>query len=373
MDPKESTESPYVFCGNDPFNKIDPNGDSWWSVLIDAVVNVIGIIATVVIPELLGAEIPLAAKFLLSVASGIEGSLSSNLTAAACDKEPITAKMVIGSIAEGAISGLGEFAGPAEQAATRLAMNVGLSAGTVSFIGETVNHAVNTAVDVAGTLSYDGITDTPVSTTSIMTSIIAGFGSGLLNTIAGYALAKPSGVKTIPVMMSDNEPGAIIDGGKSINSTAVGESVFKYSNKNNNTNFFSFADQTSFKNTARSIKDSSINPFESATKQGSKTAKAGIACHGFGQHCFVVTNPKPGVTHCRPINGSMFVDYVNQKYNLGLNNHKDSLKLFVCFSGGSPKSIQTAQKFANALNCTVYATGGSSYPWKANQLYRTFQ
>lgn len=34
LDPKPGSESPYIFCGNDPINRIDLDGDSWWGVLV---------------------------------------------------------------------------------------------------------------------------------------------------------------------------------------------------------------------------------------------------------------------------------------------------------------------------------------------------
>ena len=380
LDPKESTESPYVFCGNDPFNKIDPNGDSWWGVLIGAVVGIIGTIAVVATagaacPALLAAEAPLVAEIAVGSAAGVVGTVSGDLVTAACDKEPITAKMVIGSMVSGAISGLGALAGPAGQGVMKIAMNAGWSAMEVTALGATVGCTVGAAVSVAGTLAYDAITDTPVSATSIITSGLAGLGTGLLSTRAVYGLAKPGGVETMPVMMSDNELGTIIDGRNAVNSIVDGQSVYNYfDTKYNNTNFFSFVDQTSFEGTARTLRDNNINPFSVVTQRGQAPhqANAVIACHGFGQHCFVVTSPRPGKFYYRPIKGSLFVDYVTQNYNLGLNNANDSLKLYICFSGGSPKSIQTAQKFAKALNRTVYATWGASFPWKPNQLYRTF-
>ena len=378
LDPKESNESPYIFCGNDPMNKIDPNGDSWWGVLLGAVVGVIGIAATVLTagaacPALLAAEAPLVAEVAVGAAAGIVGTVAGNLVTAACDKEPITAKMVIGSIVTGALSGLGALAGPTGQYLMRTAMYAGISAMKVTMTGIATSCTIGAAVGVACTLAYDEITDTPVSGVSLLMSGLAGMGTGLLSSRAVYGLFKSGGVSMLPVMIEGQETANIINGTAAMNLPVTGNNnvgdVFMaaFGNKN----FFSFIDQNTFTNVGQSMLRDGQNPFFVMTGRNQGTlSDAVITCHGFGQHCFVVSNYAGELVY-RPIMGSKFVDYFTNTYGHKIVN-ANSVKLLICFSGGSPRSCSTAQKFATALNKVVYGTQYFSYPTNLQQVYRTF-
>lgn len=382
IDPKEGNESPYLFCGNDPFNKIDPSGDSWWGVLLGAVVGVIGIAATVLTagaccPALLAAEAPLVAEIAVGAVSGAVGSVAGNLVTAACDKEPITAKMVIGSVVSGAISGLGALAGPTGQLAMRTAMYAEASVAKVTAIGIATSCTIGASIGVVGTLAYDSITDTPISGVSLLVSGLAGMGTGLLSSRAVYGLMKPGGVKTLPVMIEGNETNSIVNGLDILGlDVLVGDERLNvgatFADRYTNINFFSFIDEPTFKSTGQNMLTDGTNPFMVSTGVNHGTfSEAVITCHGFGQHCFVVTN-YAGETVYRPILGSKFVNYFTNVYG-GLIQEARSVKLLICFSGGSPRSFSTAQKFANALGKTVYATKYISYPEKTDQIYRTFQ
>lgn len=376
VDPNESSDSPYCFCGNDPINRIDPEGDSWWGVLLGAVVGIVGTVLTVATAGwgasfLLASELSLAGEMAIGAVAGAVGSVAGNLVTAVCDKEPITAKMVLGSIASGAISGLGVLIGPAGQGVMRIAMEAGKSAAMVTACGFVVGCTVGATVGVAGTLAYDAITDTPVSAVSVLVSGFAGLGSGLLATRAVYGLFG----NTMPVMMADNELGEIVDGlaamNRNININGTDWNVgVTFKAAYDNTNFFSFVDNDSFKNVGLSMLQNNKNPFATVLPNGANVnANAVIACHGFGQHCLVMTTEG-----CyRPVTGTQFVQEFTRRYGTYLvQENVHSIKLFVCFSGGSPKFLQTAQKFAQSLGVTVYATKRVSVPSWSDQVYRKF-
>jgi hypothetical protein len=329
---------------------------------------------------LMASELSLAGEMAVGAAAGIVGSVTGNLVTAACDKEPITAKMVLGSIAAGAISGLGALAGPAGQGVMRIAMEAGKSVAEVTACGFVVGCTVGATIGVAGTLTYDAVTDTPVSAVSVLIGGLAGMGSGLLATRAVYGLFESGGVKTMPVMMADNELGDIVDGLSVMNRNINGQNVgAAFQGTYDNINFFSYIDDNTFRNVGLSMLQNGQDPFwTTLTKSqgvngtifiGGTRADAVVACHGFGQHCFVMTTDRL----YRPVTGSQFVQEFSRRYGGYLAQEGvQSIKLFICFSGGSPKFLQTAQKFATSLQKTVYATKHVSYPSSSEQLYRTF-
>ena len=91
--------------------------------------------------------------------------------------------MILGSVAQGMVLGLSTLAGPAEQGAVKLAEKIaGQVADSVKIACKVAaNCTVNASIGVAGTLTYDGVTDTPITADSIITSAFAGIGSGLLS------------------------------------------------------------------------------------------------------------------------------------------------------------------------------------------------
>ena len=91
--------------------------------------------------------------------------------------------MILGSVAQGMVLGLSTLAGPAEQGAVKLAEKIaGQVADSIKIACKVAaNCTVNASVGVAGTLTYDGVTDTPITADSIITSAFAGIGSGLLS------------------------------------------------------------------------------------------------------------------------------------------------------------------------------------------------
>lgn len=218
IDPKTDSESPYVFAGNDPINRADPQGDKWWGVLLGIAVGIIGAVATfatcgalapvamglesATIGSIITAEAVITAPFVAaSCFSGAVGSIAGDLTTHACNKTPITAKMAVGSLVVGALSGLGVLAGPIAQSTTsplykKLAGDVGRlisdslegpmlrKAWKIKALGATIGAAVGAGAAVSGNLAYVGITGNEISGTSIAIAALAGMGMGLLQSQA---------------------------------------------------------------------------------------------------------------------------------------------------------------------------------------------
>ncbi len=391
LDPKPGSESPYVFCGNDPINKIDPEGDSWWGVLLGAIVGIVGLVATVAtagafLPATLASESLLVAETVVGAVAGAVSSVAGSLVTAACDKEPITAKMVLGSLISGSIGGLGSVAGPLGQFTMRSMMKAGYEVGKITATGIVTGCTIGLATGVGGSLAYSAITDTPVSGVSIAMAGLSGMGTGLLATRAVYGLMKPGGTRMLPVMIEQNEVNVIYDGKRAMNrnvNTNAGKMNVRqaFNNFFQNDKFFSFMDDATFEDVGRSIINDNIargaaglNPFRVINANGVQVANeqraAVIACHGFGRHCFVISDNNR-VAVWRPIKGSTFVDYFSQTYQNDVNQ-ASYIKLFICFSGSSPGSSSTAKKFATALNTPSYGTKGIAYPTNADQRYLQF-
>ena len=144
-----------------------------------------------------------------------------------------------------------------------------------------------------------------------------------------------------------------------------------------NTNFFSFVTDEQFRDIGIYMLRQRVNPFEvRSVANGAVPANpqngAVIACHAFGRHCFV-TVEYGGRQVYRPVSSSLFINYFNNDIRYQAINNAAYVKLFVCFSGSRPGSTSIAQKFATALNKTVYGTRGVTWPCKADQQYLMFK
>jgi len=189
LDPKAAAESPYVFCGNDPITRADPNGDKWWSILLGVVAGLVGAAATVATaglaaPEVFGAEAALfsAKAIAAGTAAGAVGTVSGELVTAACEKIPITGKMVLGSLIIGATAG-------------GLLPLIGPSAAFVGHIESRIASysiacTVGAAVGIGSSVAYSAITDIPISATSMVIGGLAGMCSGLIAARAYTAHSK---------------------------------------------------------------------------------------------------------------------------------------------------------------------------------------
>ncbi len=403
MDPDRQAESPYVFCGNDPINRIDPEGDSWWSILLGAVVGIIGVAVTVATagaacPALLASESALAAETVVGTVAGAVGSVTGSLVTAACDNVPITGKMVLGAAIGGAVGGLGTLAGPLAQGGMRLMYNTMRAAGNfamasipqITCTGAAIGCVVGAAAGVAGNLASDAVMGMPVSATSLVVAGLAGMGSGLLASRAVYGFASAGGTPMLPIMLKNPEMGLIRPGGLGRFGAGEGTGLAafvppgstvqaQFQARFGSARFFSFIDDGTFCNVGRTIlsRRRQNNLFAVRTVNGGVAPQDNaciIAAHGFGRHCFAITMEGAGGESFevfRPMAGSSFVNYFQQTYNEIIQG-SPYVKLLICFSGSSPGGTSTAQKFANALNMPVYATRGVAYPTQFNQVYQTF-
>lgn len=384
IDPKESNETPYVFCGNDPVNRTDPDGDSWWGVLLGVVVGIVGVAASVAtlgacIPATLASETVLLAETVVGSVAGAVGSVAGSLVTAACDKQPITGRMIASSLVSGAIGGLGAIAGPLGQTVMRSLMNVGVQSMKIAIAGAVTGCTVGAAAGIGGSLAYSAISGEPVSATSIIIAGLAGMGTGLLATRAAYGLMSKG--NTLPVMIRANETNKILAGDRAMgqiipyhnNNVHVG-TVFQ--NRFQNTKFFSFVTDNQFSSFGIDMLDNNINPFRvnnvaAIGPINNPQNSAVIACHGFGRHCFVAVE-YGGKQVYRPVEASVFVNYFATDNRYQAARGATYVKLFICFSGSRPGSTSIAQKFATALNNTVYGTRGITWPCDANQRYLMF-
>lgn len=384
IDPKEGNESPYVFCGNDPVNRTDPEGDSWWGVLLGVVVGIVGVVASVAtlgacVPATLASETALLAETVVGAVAGAVSSVAGSLVTAACDKQPVTGKMIASSLVSGAIGGLGAIAGPLGQAVMRPLMNVGVQSMKIAIAGAVTGCTIGAAAGIGGSLAYSAISGVPVSATSIVVAGLAGMGTGLLATRAAYGLVTKGNI--LPVMIRADETGVILSGnramGLNINYGAENLNVRdEFQQMFQNTNFFSFVTDEQFRDVGIDMLRQRVNPFEVRNiANGAVPANpqdgAVIACHGFGRHCFVAVE-YGGQQLYRPVSSSLFINYFNNDIRYQAINNAAYVKLFVCFSGSRPGSTSIAQKFATALNKTVYGTRGVTWPCEADQQYLMF-
>ena len=352
VDPKESSDSPYCFCGNDPINRIDPKGDSWWGVLLGAVVGVIGTVATVLTmgaacPALVAADASIAASFFVNATAGVVGSVAGNLVTAACDKEPITAKMVLGSVAQGVVLGFGALAGPAEQGAVKL---VGKIAGDVCNSVKiackvAANCTVNAATGVAGTLTYDGVTDTPISADSVITSAFAGIGAGLLTSYFVGDTFKPDTHGTMAAAQNGDTGHGGGGGDPTLPSGNVGEETLNPHVANDANLGMGGGNFPPADNVVHNQDLLRVNP----EMNDAFTVESPSASHGIGSHSFSET-----------VNGTRFAEdstriVRSRSFSYGDSfAGKRSVKFASCYSCGELMS-RSAKGFASALEKSAYA------------------
>lgn len=182
--------------------------------------GIIGVAASVItagacIPATLTSETALLAETAVGAVAGAVGSVAGSLVTAACDKQPITGRMIAGSLVSGAIGGLGSIAGPLGQAVMRSLKEAGAMCIKITTAGIVTGCTVGMATGIGGSLAYSAISDTPVSATSIIIAGLAGMGTGLLATRAVYGLA--NGGKALPVMMGSSETHFILRGERVMN------------------------------------------------------------------------------------------------------------------------------------------------------------
>ena len=208
IDPKAASESPYIFCRNDPINRADPHGDEWWSILLGIAVGIIGAVATVftagaALSAVGTAETSIFAAALASIeatsmasqvaiygAAGAVGALSGDLVIAACDKTPITGRLVAGALAAGAVGGaIAAFIGPVTQVVKIVTESTALSFATAGTIG-----AVS---GIAAVAAHSRVNETPVSGPGIAAGAIIGMVLGMFSA-RSYALMKRAVPAEIP-------------------------------------------------------------------------------------------------------------------------------------------------------------------------------
>jgi large repetitive protein len=171
VDPKLESDSPYVYCNNNPFLLNDPNGESsWWAILIGSILSIaIGIVtcgagvavgaavsgATVAASATVSTIAGIAAGAAVGAVGGAVAEVVGSTVTAAIDAEPITASMLLSSFASGVIGGgiTGGFGG-AFKATNGFAKEITKSvigAATGSVVAGTTAGAINGELGDPGT------------------------------------------------------------------------------------------------------------------------------------------------------------------------------------------------------------------------------
>lgn len=357
-DPKRQYASPYVYCGNDPFSMVDPDGESsWWACLICIIVGLVATIVTAGVGGFVAAAAAasdIGASVAASVAgavAGAAGSVVGTTVTAAIDTEPITASMLLGSLASGAIGGAAGGLGGIGQPVMRAAAQAGY--GTISQmtrVGLAVSAAagvVGGAASVAETAIGGGSFQDAKTWISVGIGALTGMGAALLSSNAFFGLMNimpvPAGANVAIRDLFEAQP-------------RLERHYAALHMRFGMNRFHAFVPGEQFVSMGRFMLRNNMNPFELNGNHFDV-----LAVHGLGRRFFPVINGETHFMYQRE-----FIAALTREYPDIVGSERGPLKLMVCFSNMFGK-YSNAQALADATQRQTYGTLGVTYPARDNR------
>ncbi len=357
-DPKRQYASPYVYCGNDPFSMVDPDGESsWWACLIGIIVGLVATIVTAGVGGFVAAAAAasdIGASVAASVAgavAGAAGSVVGTTVTAAIDTEPITASMLLGSLASGAIGGAAGVLGGIGQPVMRAAAQAGY--GTISQltrVGLAVSAAagvVGGAASVAETAIGGGSFQDAKTWISVGIGALTGMGAALLSSNAFFGLMNimpvPAGANVAIRDLFEAQP-------------RLERHYAALHMRFGMNRFHAFVPGEQFVSMGRFMLRNNMNPFELNGNHFDV-----LAVHGLGRRFFPVINGETHFMYQRE-----FIAALTREYPDIVGGERGPLKLMVCFSNMFGK-YSNAQALADATQRQTYGTLGVTYPARDNR------
>lgn len=352
-DPKRQYASPYVYCGNDPFSMVDPDGESsWWACLIGVIVGLVATIVTAGVGGFVAAAAAasdIGASVAASVAgavAGAAGSVVGTTITAAIDTEPITASMLLGSLASGAIGGAAGGLGGIGQPVMRAAAQAGY--GTIkqlTRIGLAVSAAagvVGGAASVAETAISGGSFQDAKTWISVGIGALTGMGAALLSSNAFFGMMNIMPIATrgnVAIRdLFDAQPG-------------VQRHYVQLHKKFGMNRFHAFVPEGQFVEMGEYMLKKNISPFKLHGNHYDA-----LTVHGLGRRFFPVIGGEMHFMYQRE-----FIAALTREYPDIVGGEKGPLKLMVCFSNMFGR-YSNAQALADATQRQTYGTLGVTYP-----------